>query len=75
MYVLERNRKPAKRVSKFLTESRFVPSAIGTAERRPHMPPTDFLMSSPANGTFQVAMVLLVGLFMGLWSTMTGKGP
>ncbi len=39
------------------------------------MPPTDFLITSPANGAFQVAMVVLVGLFMSLWAMMTGKGP
>ena len=39
------------------------------------MPPADLLMSAPSNGTFQVALVVLVGLFMGLWSAMTGKGP
>jgi hypothetical protein len=36
---------------------------------------SEFSMSVSSNGTFLVAMVVLVGLFMGLWSTMTGKGP
>ena len=39
------------------------------------MPTTDFLITPPANGTFQVALVLLVGLFMGLWATVSGKDP
>ena len=35
----------------------------------------EFLMSSPTNGIFLVAMVLLIGLFLALWATMIGKGP
>ena len=34
----------------------------------------ELLMSLPTNETFLVAMVLLVGFFLGLWATMLGKG-
>mgnify|MGYP001167363123 FL=1 len=30
----------------------------------------DFLMSSSSNDAFHLAMLLLVGLFIGLWSIM-----
>ena len=36
---------------------------------------TELLMASSSNGTFLVAMVVLVGLLLGLWSRMIGKGP
>ncbi|MDF2458835.1 MAG: hypothetical protein K0S79_1251 [Nitrospira sp.] len=39
------------------------------------MPPTEFWISSSSNEAFRLAMVALAGLFLGLWSTMTGKGP
>lgn len=39
------------------------------------MSPTDFPIAPSVNGTLQAAMVLLVGLFMALWSTFSGKGP
>ena len=35
----------------------------------------EFAMEASSNWTFLVAMVVLVGLFMGLWSSMIGKGP
>ncbi len=38
------------------------------------MPPTEFWVSSSSNG-LHLAMVALVGLFMGLWSSKVGKGP
>jgi hypothetical protein len=47
-------------------------SAAVTA-RRSNMQPAEFGILS-SNGTFHVAMVALVGLFMGLWYTTIGKG-
>ncbi|MCC2642956.1 MAG: hypothetical protein K0S45_3369 [Nitrospira sp.] len=35
----------------------------------------EFSMAASSNGPFVLAMVLLVGLFMGLWYRMTGKKP
>jgi len=34
------------------------------------MSAADFLMSSSSNDAFHLAMILLVGLFIGLWSIM-----
>jgi hypothetical protein len=32
------------------------------------------LSASPSNGSFQVALFLLIVLLMGLWGTSSGKG-